>query len=76
MLVDSCWLQTEGVLATSEGVHVLLDNEWVPLPEAGSRKSNNYVWICPICGTTNIHTGLPCSNSENHPDEDEQSEDE
>ncbi len=66
LLIDGCWIGTQGVHVTQDGMFVLENGEWISLFEARGR-SNNYVWQCPICKTWNVQNGQPCSNSANHP---------
>lgn len=65
LFVDGLWFGAEELQATAEGILVLQDGEWKSLAEVAG--NNNYVWICPICGHTNVHTGLPCARAKYHP---------
>ena len=48
LLIDGCWLGTQGMQATSEGTLVLENGAWIPLQEA-VRCDNYYVWQCRHC---------------------------
>src|ERR1700722_16608540 len=52
LLIDGCWIGTQGMQATQDGIIVLENGEWISLYEA-KQVNNYYVWQCPICKTWN-----------------------
>ncbi len=59
LLLDGCWLGTQGMQATPEGILVLENGEWIPLQEA-IRCDNYYVWKCRNCGYYNPQGVFKC----------------
>ncbi len=59
LLIDGCWLGTQGMQATPEGILVLENGEWIPLQEA-VRCDNYYVWKCRNCGYYNPQGVFKC----------------
>jgi hypothetical protein len=66
ILVNGCWLSSQGMQATAEGILVMEDGEWLPLHEV-IKCDNYHVWRCPICGTYNPQGTSRCRNYKNHP---------
>lgn len=52
LLIDGCWLGTQGMQATFEGILVLENGQWILLQEA-VKCDNYYVWQGRKCKVWN-----------------------
>lgn len=59
LLIDGCWLGSQGMQATSEGILILENGEWIPLQEA-VKCDNYYVWQCRNCKKWNSESTSRC----------------
>jgi len=66
ILVDGCWLSSQGMQITEVGIFILEDGNWMPLHEV-VRCDNYYTWKCNICGACNPQGVSRCMNYKNHP---------
>ena len=59
LLIDSSWLQSQGMQATPNGVLVLQNGEWMTL-EAAIECGSFYAWQCRRCLTWNAEGRSKC----------------
>ncbi len=61
ILLDNAWVQVDAVQATVDGILVLHNGDWMPLPQLG-KCNPNYSWQCKNCKAWNASCSGTCYN--------------